>query len=82
MKAVRFHEFGGPEVLKYEDVRTAADPRDTLMQFLQTTYEAGARLANWNRHELERDVRDALASRIYSGTSEIQRNIVSTQLGL
>jgi hypothetical protein len=32
--------------------------------------------------ELERDVRDALGSRLYSGTSEIQRNIVARYLGL
>jgi alkylation response protein AidB-like acyl-CoA dehydrogenase len=32
--------------------------------------------------ELEREVRDAIASRIYSGTSDIQRNLVATHLGL
>lgn len=32
--------------------------------------------------ELEREVRDALGSRIYSGTSEIQRNIIANRLGL
>lgn len=32
--------------------------------------------------EVERDVRDALASRIYSGTSDIQRNIIASKLGL
>lgn len=31
---------------------------------------------------VERDVRDALASRVYSGTSDIQRNLIARQLGL
>jgi hypothetical protein len=31
---------------------------------------------------IERDVRDALGSRIYSGTSDIQRNIIASRLGL
>lgn len=31
--------------------------------------------------EVERDVRDALASRIYSGTSDIQRDIIARYLG-
>jgi alkylation response protein AidB-like acyl-CoA dehydrogenase len=31
---------------------------------------------------IEREVRDALASRIYSGTSDIQKNIIAGQLGL
>ncbi len=33
-------------------------------------------------YELERDVRDAVGSRLYSGTSEMQRNIVARSLGL
>jgi hypothetical protein len=33
-------------------------------------------------YEVERDVRDAIGSRIYSGTSEIQRTIVARHLGL
>jgi len=32
--------------------------------------------------EIERDVRDALAGRIYSGTSEIQRNVIARYMGL
>jgi hypothetical protein len=33
-------------------------------------------------YELERDVRDAVGSRIHSGTSDMQRNIVASFLGL
>ncbi len=32
--------------------------------------------------EIEREVRDAMASRIYSGTSDIQRNIIASQMKL
>jgi hypothetical protein len=40
--------------LMYDDVRTAASPRSDLLEFLQSTYEAGANLAKWDRAELER----------------------------
>ena len=33
-------------------------------------------------YELERDLRDSIASTLYSGTSEIQRNIISSLIGL
>ncbi len=32
--------------------------------------------------ELERDLRDSIGGTLYSGTSEIQRNITAHQLGL
>lgn len=41
-------------LLMYDDVRTAPSPRETLMEFLQSTYEAGAELGKWDRRELER----------------------------
>ena len=41
-------------LLMYDDVRRAASPRQALLDFLQSTYEAGANLAHWNRKELER----------------------------
>ena len=41
-------------VLPYEAVRRAADPDGTLLDFLQSTYEAAATLAGWNRAVLER----------------------------
>jgi len=33
-------------------------------------------------YELERELRDAIGSRIYSGTSEIQKNLIASLLGL
>jgi hypothetical protein len=42
-------------VLPYEAVRQAASPDDMLLDFLQTTYEAAAGLAKWDRASLERD---------------------------
>jgi hypothetical protein len=41
-------------LLLYDDVRNAANPDEALMEFLQSTYEAGASLGGWNRAELER----------------------------
>jgi hypothetical protein len=41
-------------LLMYDDVRGAASPREALLAFLQSTYDAGANLGNWNRKELER----------------------------
>ena len=43
-------------ILMYDDVRRAASPRETLLGFLQSSYDAGADLAKWNRKELERAV--------------------------
>jgi len=39
---------GSLAVLPYEAVRTALDPRTTLLAFCQSAYEAGARLAGWD----------------------------------
>jgi hypothetical protein len=41
-------------LLMYEDVRTASDPKATLMGFLNSTYDAAADLGNWDRKALER----------------------------
>jgi len=40
--------------LMYEDMRQADSPEQVLLDFFQSTYEAGATLGNWNRAELER----------------------------
>jgi hypothetical protein len=41
-------------LLPYEAVRTSASPRESLLNFLQSTYDAGATLGNWDRQALER----------------------------
>ena len=38
----------GEFFLPYEAVRTAADPDAMLLDFFQSTYDAGAKLANWD----------------------------------
>jgi hypothetical protein len=37
----------------YDDVRRAGSPEEALSQFLESTYDAGARLAKWDRAALE-----------------------------
>ncbi|WP_433282949.1 DUF5996 family protein [Pseudonocardia xinjiangensis] len=44
----------GEFVLPYERVRESADPEKLLLDFLQTTYEAAAEYAGWQRPTLER----------------------------
>ncbi|MBA2467234.1 MAG: hypothetical protein H0V46_06490 [Sphingomonas sp.] len=51
----RFDEGFGEFVLPYAQVRNAADPAGTLKEFLQSTYDAAADLAKWDRPALERD---------------------------
>jgi dihydrofolate reductase len=39
---------GSLAILRYDDVRNAADPKATLLEFFQSAYEAGASLAGWD----------------------------------
>jgi hypothetical protein len=43
----------GEYLLMYDDVRLAESPRTALLDFLQSSYEAGATTANWDRKALE-----------------------------
>jgi hypothetical protein len=43
---------GSLAILPYDDVRTADDPRATLLAFLESAYEAGAETAGWNQGDL------------------------------
>jgi hypothetical protein len=43
----------GEFVLPYEDMRLSKDPDEILLQFLQSTYDAAANCAHWDRGALE-----------------------------
>jgi hypothetical protein len=51
--AAFYHSGLGEFLLMYEDVRNAASPKAAVMDFLESTYEAGANLAKWDRAALE-----------------------------
>jgi hypothetical protein len=51
--AAFFSQELGEFLLPYDAVRTAADPDALLLEFLQSTYEAAANLAGWDRAALE-----------------------------
>jgi Family of unknown function (DUF5996) len=52
-QAAFFNEAMGEFILPYDAVRTADDPDSALLAFLQSTYEAAANAAKWDRNELE-----------------------------
>ncbi|MGB7209984.1 MAG: DUF5996 family protein [Pyrinomonadaceae bacterium] len=49
-----YHKDLNEFVLPYEAVRNSASPENTLLDFMQNTYDAAADLAHWKRGELER----------------------------
>jgi hypothetical protein len=51
--AAFFSEAVGEFILPYDAVRTAAQPDQALFDFLQSTYEAAANAAKWDRDALE-----------------------------
>ena len=48
----QMHEF----LLMYDDARQSESPSTAVMDFLQSTYDAGANRGDWNRDELERRI--------------------------
>ena len=48
-----FNTTMGEFIFPYEDMRRSADPDAALLQFLQSTYEAAANCAHWDRAALE-----------------------------
>jgi hypothetical protein len=50
-----YHDGLGEFLLYYDVVRLADDPEELLLDFFQSTYEAAADLAHWDRQALERE---------------------------
>ena len=53
-----YHRDMGEFILPYDGVRGARDPDEMVLSFLQSTYEAAADLAGWDRAALERSKED------------------------
>lgn len=51
--AARWDSQLGEFILKYEAIREAEAPGEAILDFCQSTYEAGAKLAQWDRQALE-----------------------------
>jgi Family of unknown function (DUF5996) len=52
--AARYDKQLNEFLLSYEDVRKAGSPTASLLEFCQSTYDAGASLGNWDRAAIER----------------------------
>ncbi len=53
-KGAYYNSQVGEFLLMYEDVRKAESPSATLLDFCQSTYDAGANVGHWDRSALER----------------------------
>jgi hypothetical protein len=53
-EAAYYHRELGEFILPYEAVRTSAAPEQTIRDFVNSTYDAAATLARWDRSALER----------------------------
>jgi hypothetical protein len=43
---------GGTALLTYEEVRNSESPKDTLLEFVESAYRAGAKTAGWDDEDL------------------------------
>ncbi len=53
-EAAFYHPKLGEYLLLYDDVRRSGSPKQFLLDFLQSTYDAAATLGKWDRKALER----------------------------
>ncbi|HET8552074.1 MAG TPA: DUF5996 family protein [Gammaproteobacteria bacterium] len=66
-----FHAQAGEFVLPYDAVRTAANPDRMLLDFLQSTYEAAANTADWDRQALDGTRGEAGKPRPWDGMERV-----------
>ena len=68
---------GSLAILRYDDVRAADDPRSTLVDFLQSAFEAGASLAGWDLFDTATQwcpvPSERLTSRAHNGNDVAER---------
>jgi hypothetical protein len=57
--AAYFHQELGEFILPYDAARESSSPEAAIRAFVDSTYEAGANLAKWDRAALERDTKNA-----------------------
>ena len=53
-KRAGWNEAMGEFLLDYEEVRAAQEPRDTILDFFNSSYDVGARLLGWDLELLNR----------------------------
>ena len=76
----RLKDLGEPAVL--EAAMTKLYVSEAFVSNSMDAIRIHGALGYLTEHEVERDLRDATAGVIYSGTSDIQRNIIARILGL
>jgi hypothetical protein len=54
--AAHFDSSLGEFIMMYDDARAAVSPAQALLEFCQSTYEAGASSGKWDRESLERSI--------------------------
>jgi hypothetical protein len=69
--AARYEPSLGEFVLPYQAVRAAPDPDAAVLSFLESTYEAAADRANWDREGLERHDRSSPWMEPFSTSGEV-----------
>lgn len=52
-KGAYYHETLREFILPYKLIQKSNNPKEMLLEFINSTYEAGATLANWDRYTLE-----------------------------